>query len=89
MNMFMWIVAGGLAGLLAYTVLKANEGRGLIASIIIGVIGGLLGGRELAPMFGAVLAEASDFNPFALFVALATAAACLTIANVVHKRYGV
>jgi len=89
MNTVAWILAGGGAGWMAYTMLGANEARGLAASVVIGILGGYLGGRALAPMFAAASVEGGDFSPFALFIALATAAAGLTIADALHKRYGI
>lgn len=89
MNTVAWILAGAAAGWMAYTMLGANEARGLAASVVIGILGGFLGGRELAPMFAAATVEGSDFSPFALFIALATAAVGLTVADAIHKRYGI
>ena len=89
MNIVMWILTGGIVGWIAYAVLKANADRGIVASMIIGMVGGYLGGNVLAPMFGAAAASPGDFSPFALFIAGATAAGCLTISNMIRNRYGV
>ncbi|MBI4194128.1 MAG: GlsB/YeaQ/YmgE family stress response membrane protein [Betaproteobacteria bacterium] len=89
MNMVMWILAGGILGWLGYTALGANADRGLVVSIIIGMVGGFFGGDILAPMFGGAGANPGDFSPFALFIAAASAAGCLTISNLIHNRYGV
>lgn len=88
MNIVMWVLAGGLIGWGAYAALGANAERGLLVSIIIGMVGGFLGGSELAPMIGTATASPGDFSPLALFVAAASAAGCLTISNIIHKRYG-
>ena len=60
-NIILWVIAGGAAGWIGYTFLKLNEKRGLLLSIAIGMFGGFLGGRLVAPMIGAeigpVLAE--------------------------------
>lgn len=86
MTIVLWILAGGAIGWAGFTYLGFNEGRGQKIAILIGAVGGLLGGKVLAPMFGAV---AGDFSVMALMVALASAAACLAIANKVHDRFGV
>ncbi|TAK41423.1 MAG: GlsB/YeaQ/YmgE family stress response membrane protein [Betaproteobacteria bacterium] len=86
MNIALWILAGGAVGWAGFTYLGFNEGRGQKIAIIIGAAGAILGGKLLAPMFGAV---AADFSVMALIVALASAAACLAIANKVHDRFGV
>jgi uncharacterized membrane protein YeaQ/YmgE (transglycosylase-associated protein family) len=89
MNIAMWVLAGGVLGWLGYAHLKANEERGMIFSIIIGAVGGFFGGNVLAPMLGAATETPNIFSPFALFVAAASAAACLAIGNLLAKRYGV
>jgi uncharacterized membrane protein YeaQ/YmgE (transglycosylase-associated protein family) len=87
-NIVLWGLAGGVAGWIAFSVIGFNEKQGLLASVIIGMVGGFVGGNILAPMFGAGAVSAGEFNPFSLFVAFASATAILTISNMVHKRLG-
>jgi uncharacterized membrane protein YeaQ/YmgE (transglycosylase-associated protein family) len=89
MNIAMWVVAGGMLGWISYAVMKANEERGMIVSIIIGAVGGFFGGNVLAPMLGAVTSTANDFSPFSFLIAAASAGACLAIGNLLSNRYGV
>jgi len=89
MNIAMWVLAGGILGWIGYAYLKVNEDRGLVISIIIGVVGGFFGGNVLAPMLGTVVDTPNDFSLFAMAVALASAAGCLAIGNLVSNRYGV
>lgn len=89
MNIMLWILAGGVLGWVGYAYMDANRSRGKIVSIIIGVVGGFFGGNVLAPMLGAVVSAQSEFNPFSLVVAAASAAACLAIGNLLSNRYGV
>jgi len=89
MNVMIWLFAGGVAGWVGYSYLKFNEDRGLMISIVIGVTGGFLGGNVLAPMFGAVKDAANTFSLFSMVVALASAAACLVVGNVISTRYDV
>lgn len=89
MNVAMWVLAGGLVGWMGYAYLKVNEDRGLVISIIIGVVGGFFGGNVLAPMLGAVTDTPNNFNLFAMVVALASAAGCLGIGNLLSNRFGV
>ena len=88
-NVVLWVLAGGIAGWIGFAFVKFNVARGLLISIIIGMLGGYLGGTVLAPMFGAgVTVNPGDFNPFRLFIAFASATACLTISNMIYKRFG-
>ena len=88
-NIMLWVLAGGIAGWIAYALLKINEGRGMGTSIFIGMLGGFLGGSVLASMFGASASiNPGDFNPFRLFVACASAAAFLILSSMIPKRFG-
>ena len=89
MNIAMWVLAGGVLGWVGYARMGANKERGMIFSIIIGIVGGFLGGNVLAPMLGATADTPNIFSPFSLFIAAASAAACLALGNLLAKRYGV
>ena len=87
MNIAIWILAGGVLGWLGYAVLAANEARGMVVSIIIGAIGGIAGGKVLAPMLGAT--GGNEFSMLALVVALAGATALLAVGNLVSNRFNI
>lgn len=89
MNIAMWVLAGGILGWIGFTILRAKAERGMVISIVIGAVGGLFGGNVLAPMLGAVADTANDFSLFSLVIALASAAGCLVISNLVSDRFGV
>lgn len=89
MNIAMWVLAGGILGWIGYAHLGANRERGMIISIVIGVLGGFFGGNVLAPMLGAVTDTPNDFSVFSMVIAMTSAAACLAIGNLVSNRYGV
>ncbi len=44
MNFIIWIVLGGVIGWLASIVMKTNAQMGIIANIIVGVVGAAIGG---------------------------------------------
>ena len=89
MNIAVWMLAGSILGWVGYSLLGFNEGRGVKVSIIIGTLGGLLGGKVIAPMFTAAAAVAGDFSLSALFFAAAVAAVSLAVGNLVYNRWGV
>jgi uncharacterized membrane protein YeaQ/YmgE (transglycosylase-associated protein family) len=89
MNIAMWVLAGGVLGYMAYVHLKANEDRGMVISIVIGVVGGFIGGNVLAPMLGAATDTPNDFSMFSLMIASASAAAWLAIGDLLSRRFGV
>jgi uncharacterized membrane protein YeaQ/YmgE (transglycosylase-associated protein family) len=89
MELVLWAAAGAAVGWLAITKLGLNEDRGTIVSIVIGAVGGVIGGKLVAPMFGAVAAVPGEFSMAGMFVVMATAVACLALGNLVHNRFGV
>lgn len=44
MNMLLWVVFGGLAGWIASTIMGNDPGMGVIANVVVGIIGAFLGG---------------------------------------------
>jgi uncharacterized membrane protein YeaQ/YmgE (transglycosylase-associated protein family) len=89
MNVAMWVLAGGILGWIGFSILRANAERGMVISIVIGAVGGLFGGNVLAPMLGAVTETSTDFSLFSMVIALASAAGCLVIGNLVSDRFSV
>ncbi len=87
MNVLMWVLAGGIAGWIGFKFVGANENRGIMVSIIIGMVGGFFGGNVLAPMFGEPNAAQGSINVFALVMAIAFATACLTIGEMLARRF--
>ena len=86
MNVAIWILAGGLLGWAGYAVLAANEARGVFASVIIGAIGGVAGGKLLGPLLGAT---GNELSLLSLAVAIVGATAFLAIGNLISVRYDV
>jgi len=89
MNIFLWILAGGFAGWVAFKFVGANAFRGMPTSLVIGMCGGFLGGSVLAPILGETTPMPDAISPFALVMALATAAICLTIGDMISRRFNV
>jgi uncharacterized membrane protein YeaQ/YmgE (transglycosylase-associated protein family) len=50
-NFIIWILAGALIGWVASIVMRTNGQQGLIADIIVGIVGALVGGYFLSPRF--------------------------------------
>jgi uncharacterized membrane protein YeaQ/YmgE (transglycosylase-associated protein family) len=46
-NLLIWIIVGAIAGWLASIVMRTNRSQGLLADIIVGILGGLIGGFVL------------------------------------------
>ena len=89
MNIVMWMLAGSILGWVGYAFLGFNEERGMVVAVIIGTVGGLFGGKLIAPMFAAAATVPEGFSLFALFFAAAVASAFIAVGNLVGKRWGV
>jgi len=89
MNMALWILAGAALGWVGISYLRFNEQRGMALSMIIGIMGGFLGGKYLAPVFLEVAKVPADFSAAALFFAVLAAAGFLAVGNFVSNRFGI
>jgi uncharacterized membrane protein YeaQ/YmgE (transglycosylase-associated protein family) len=87
MGISTFMIAGGLMGLLGYFWLKINPKRGLIFSVIVAVIGSVLGGAMLVPLFETVPVGPDTIDVLALVTACATAFAGLIITDMIYERF--
>jgi uncharacterized membrane protein YeaQ/YmgE (transglycosylase-associated protein family) len=85
MNFIIWIVIGGILGWLASMVMKTDAQQGMILNVVVGVIGALLGGWLLAPLFGTGTINQNDFSIGSLLVSFLGAIILLAIVNLVRR----
>ena len=81
MNFIIWLVIGGLIGWVASMVMKTDAQQGMILNVIVGIVGAMLGGWLLAPMFGTGTINSNDFSLAGLGVSLLGAIVLLAIVN--------
>ncbi len=87
MNILIWALAGASLGWLSFSFLGFSEGRGRFASLMIGAMAGILGGKVIAPMLSAPALVPTDFTTSSLLIAMLVASAVLFAANMVYKRW--
>ena len=85
MNIIIWLVVGGLIGWVASMLMKTDAQQGVVLNVVVGVIGALLGGWFLSPMFGAGTINNNDFSLSSLGVSLLGAIILLAIVNLVRR----
>ena len=85
MNIIIWLVVGGVLGWLASKVMHTDKQQGVILNVVVGIIGAMLGGWLLAPMFGTGTINQNDFSIAGLGVSLLGAIILLAIVNLVRR----
>lgn len=85
MNFIIWIVIGGIIGWLASLVMRTDAQQGLFMNIVVGIIGALLGGWLLAPLFGTGTINSNDFSFSSLLVSFLGAIILLAIVNLIRR----
>lgn len=85
MNFIIWIVVGGILGWLASLVMRTDASQGMFLNIIVGIIGALLGGWLLAPLFGTGTINQNDFSISSLLVSFLGAVILLAIVNLLRR----
>ena len=85
MNFIIWIVVGGLLGWVASMIMRTDAQQGIFLNIVVGIIGALLGGWLLAPLFGTGTINQNDFSISSLLVSLLGAVILLAIVNLFRR----
>jgi uncharacterized membrane protein YeaQ/YmgE (transglycosylase-associated protein family) len=83
-NFIIWIVMGAVIGWLASLIMGTNAQQGLLLDIVVGIVGSLLGGWLLAPLFG-VASDLTTFNIASLLIALLGAIILLAIVKLFRR----
>jgi uncharacterized membrane protein YeaQ/YmgE (transglycosylase-associated protein family) len=85
MNFIIWIVVGGILGWLASLVMRTDAQQGILLNVIVGIVGALLGGWLLAPLFGTGTINQNDFSISSLLVSFLGAIVLLAIVNLLRR----
>ncbi|OYX65652.1 MAG: hypothetical protein B7Y88_08390 [Sphingomonadales bacterium 32-64-17] len=82
-----WIIAiivGGVAGWLASMVMNRDGSMGIIANVIVGCVGSLIGNALAGPLLG-VQGTVQAFSLTGLLIAIAGAIVLLAIVNLIQR----
>ncbi len=82
MGIIGWLVVGALAGWIASMIMGKNNRMGLLANIIVGVVGALIGGFVLQ-LFG--IDGITGFNLWSILVAVLGASLLLFIIGAIRR----
>jgi uncharacterized membrane protein YeaQ/YmgE (transglycosylase-associated protein family) len=79
---------GGVIGWLASLIMKTNSRQGMIADIVVGIVGAFLGGYFLSPLFNVSTINESNYSIPALLVSLGGAIILLVISKLFRNVGG-
>jgi len=85
MNFIIWIVIGGLIGWAASIVMKTDAQKGVVLNVVVGIVGALVGGWLLSPLFGTGTINQNDFSLASLVVSLLGAIILLAVVNLLRR----
>ncbi len=85
MNFIIWIVVGGILGWLASKVMRTDAQQGVLLNIIVGIVGALLAGWFLAPLFGVSTINQDNFSVPGLLISFLGAIILLAIVNLIRR----
>jgi uncharacterized membrane protein YeaQ/YmgE (transglycosylase-associated protein family) len=85
MNIIIMLIVGGLIGWIASMVMRTNAQQGVILNIVVGIVGALLAGVLLAPLFGTGSITQGDFSLSGLLISLVGAIILLAIVNLFRR----
>ena len=80
-NFLLWIIVGAVIGWIASIIMKTNGRQGLIADIIVGIVGAFIGGYFLSPLFNVGTINEGDFSIPAVLVSLGGSVILLAISK--------
>ena len=84
-NIIVWLVVGGLIGWLASIIMKTDAQQGIALNVVVGIVGAVLGGWFLAPLFGTGTINQDNLSVPSLAVSLLGAVILLAIVNLVRR----
>jgi len=85
MSIMVWLIVGGIVGWLASLIMRTDAQQGIVLNIVVGIVGAVLGGWLLAPLFGTATINQGDFSFSGLLVSLLGAIILLAIVNLLRR----
>jgi uncharacterized membrane protein YeaQ/YmgE (transglycosylase-associated protein family) len=85
MNIIIMLIVGGLIGWVASIIMRTNAQQGIILNVVVGIVGALLAGVLLAPMFGTSTLTSGSLSLSSLLVSLLGAVVLLAIVNLFRR----
>ena len=85
MNFILWLIIGGILGWVASLIMRTDAQQGIFLNIVVGIIGAMVAGFLLTPLFGIGTINQSNLSLPALFVSLLGSVILLAIVNLFRR----
>jgi uncharacterized membrane protein YeaQ/YmgE (transglycosylase-associated protein family) len=85
MGIIIWLIVGGVVGWLASLIMRTDAQQGIVLNVVVGIVGALVGGWFLSPLFGVSTINQSNFSVPGLLVSLLGAVVLLAIVNLIRR----
>ena len=85
MNFILWLIIGGILGWIASIIMHTNAQQGIFLNIVVGIIGAVVAGFLLTPLFGIGTINQNNLSLPALFISLLGAIILLAIVNLFRR----
>jgi uncharacterized membrane protein YeaQ/YmgE (transglycosylase-associated protein family) len=76
---------GGIVGWIASMIMRTDAQQGPLLNIVVGIVGALLAGWVLSPLFGVSTINQNNFSISALLISLLGAVILLAIVNLFRR----
>ncbi len=81
MTFIIWLILGGIIGWLASLMMRTDGQQGIILNVVVGIVGAMLGGWLLSPLFGTGTINNDDFSIMSLLTSFLGSVILLAIVN--------
>jgi uncharacterized membrane protein YeaQ/YmgE (transglycosylase-associated protein family) len=81
-----WLAVGALIGLVAGLLMRNSDDQGVFVNVLVGILGALIAGWFVAPLFGLHAGDPKVLDFSALSVALVGAVVALALLSVVRSQ---
>lgn len=85
MNFIIWLIAGAFVGWVASMIMGTSGRQGLLLDIVVGVVGALLAGYFLSPIFGVSTINQNNFSLEGLLISLLGAVILLFVVRLFRR----
>jgi uncharacterized membrane protein YeaQ/YmgE (transglycosylase-associated protein family) len=85
MNFIVWLIAGAAVGWVASNIMGTSGRQGLVADIVVGIVGAFIAGYFLSPYFGIATINQRDFSLPSLLLSLGGAVILLAVVRVLRR----